>query len=382
MITIRVHKEFLPNMFRIQEATALLSAAALKENFTRLARAAGVDPGSAFAFVKANAYGHGAREVAVRLASVGAKRFAVARLSEAKEIREVIPGGEILILAPTDPSLAPGLVAGDFTQAVNSLKYADELAANVPAGKRLRIALAVDTGMGRLGFPAATGDPLEKILSVASIPALLPVSIYTHLPDADVDGGLAEKSVGIFRDLLNRLAARGLDLPAHFANSASILRFGADAQPLIREGIALYGYNPASHLPDPGLRPVMKLCAPVLQVRDFVPGETVGYCRAYTVEKPCRIALVGIGYADGFPRACTGGEVTINGAKCRIVGRISMDQTSVLLPDGLAVKPGDHAVLFGETQEQLNALADRAGTISYEILAGTAARVKRVWIDD
>ena len=369
-------------MLRIQEATALLSATALKENFTRLARAAGVDHGSAYALVKANAYGHGAREVSARLASIGVKRFAVARLSEAKEIREAIPEGEILILAPTDPTLAPDLVAGDFTQAVNSREYAEEVAANVPAGARLKIALAVDTGMGRLGFPAVSGDRTDEILSVASNPALCPTSIYTHLPDADVDGGLAEKSVEIFRALLNRLSARGLSLPAHFANSAAILRFGRDTHPLIRPGLSLYGYLPAPFLPDPGLRPVMKLCAPVLQVRSFSPGETVGYCRTYTVEKPSRIALIGIGYADGFPRACTGGDVTVNGAKCRIVGRISMDQTSVLLPDGLAVKPGDYAVLFGETQEQLNALADRAGTIPHEILAGTAARVKRVWTDD
>ena len=366
----------------IREATALLSTAALKENFTLLARAAGVDAGSAFALVKANAYGHGAVAVAKRLFDVGARRFAVARLSEAEEIRPHLPGCEILILGPTCPDLTPSLLAGDFTQSVNGKAYADALAGNVPAGARLKIALATDTGMGRLGFPAVGQDPAEEILAVASNPRLLPTSIYTHLPDADVDGGFAEKSVAIFRDLVAKLKGRGLVLPAHFANSASILRFGETAQPLIREGIALYGYTPAPFLPDPGLRPVMKLCAPVLQVREFLPGETVGYCRTYKVEKPSKIALLGVGYADGFPRACTGGEVVINGAKCTLVGRISMDQCSALLPDGVDAKPGDYAVLFGDSQDQLNALADRAGTISYEILAGTAPRVKRIWVDE
>ena len=369
-------------MPEIREATALLSAAALKENFTLLARAAGVDPGSAYALVKANAYGHGALAVVKRLYDIGARRFAVARLSEAEEIRPFAPGCEILILAPTCPDLAPRLTAGDFTQAVNGNAYAGALSENVPEGARLKIALAVDTGMGRLGFPAASSDPTNEILSAASTPRLLPTSIYTHLPDADVDGGLSEKSVAIFRRLVERLAERGLTLPAHFANSASILRFGQTTQPLIREGIALYGYNPAPFLPDPGLRPVMTLCAPVLQVREFAPGETVGYCRTYKVEKPSRIALLGIGYADGLPRACTGGEVTLGGASCPIVGRISMDQCSVLLPDGVDAKPGDVAVLFGETQDQLNALAERAGTIPYEIMAGIAPRVRRVWVDD
>ena len=368
-------------MQKIAEATACLSAAALKENFTLLARAAGVDNGSAFAFVKANAYGHGAREVCARLASIGAKRFAVARLSEAKEIREVVPSAEIMILAPTAPGLTADLLAGGFVQVVNSTSYADALAARIPAGARLKIAIAVDSGMGRLGFPAVASDPTGEILAVASNDRLLPVSIFTHLPDADVDGGLAEESVKIFRGLVKRLADRGLTIPAHFANSASILRFGRAAQPLIREGISLYGYNPAPHLPDPGLRPVMKLCAPILQVREFAPGETVGYCRTYRVAEPSRVALMGIGYADGFPRACSGGEVTVKGVRCPVVGRISMDLSSILIPAGLSVEPGDFAVLFGETQDQLNALAERAGTIPYEILAGTAARVKRVWID-
>ena len=366
----------------ITEATALLSSAALKENFTLLARAAGVDHGSAYALVKANAYGHGAPEAAARLYSIGCRRFAVARLSEAKEVRPVVFDSEVLILAPTHPCMTADLLAGDFTQVVNSKKYAEALAARVPAGKRLKITFAVDTGMGRLGFPAKTGDPTDEILSVAAMERLYPTSIYTHIPDADVDGGFSEEQVEIFRRVLKKLADRGLRLPAHFANSASILRFGKDAQPLIRPGLSLYGYNPAPFLPDPGFRPVMKFCAPVLQVREFAPGETVGYCRTYKVEKPSRVALLGVGYADGFPRACTGGFITINGAKCPLIGRISMDLSSALIPDELAVSPGDHAVLFGDTQDQLFALSERAGTIPNELLAGMTARVKRVWIDD
>ena len=365
----------------IFEATALLSTAALQNNFARLTRTAGVAPENAFALVKANAYGHGAREVARRLAAVGARRFAVARLSEAVDVREAVPGCEILILAPTNPALTPDLLAGDFTQVVNATEYARELAARVPDGKRLKIVFAVDTGMGRLGFPAVSGDPTEEILSVAKIDRLCPTSIFTHIPDADVPGGLADEQVEIFRRQVEKLSDRGLSLPAHFANSASILRFGTGARQIIRQGIALYGYDPAPHLPDPGLVPVMRLVAPVLQVREFAPGETVGYNRAYRVDAPTRIALLGIGYGDGFLRACSGGFVTLNGAKRPLVGRISMDLSSVALPDGLAVKPGDSAVLFGDGQEQLNALAERAGTIPYEFLAGLTPRVKRVWVD-
>ena len=367
----------------IYEATALLSTAALQNNFILLTRAAGVDPANAFALVKANAYGHGAREVALRLEKVGARRFAVARLSEARQVREVLPDCEILILAPTDPALTPDLLAGDFTQVVNTKEYAEALAARVPAGRRLKIVFAVDTGMGRLGFSVVAGDPTDEILATAKIDRLCPTSIYTHSPDADEPGVLADKQVEIFRRQVKKLADRGLSLPAHYANSASILRFGEDAQPVVRPGISLYGYHPAPHLnlSDPGLRPVMRLVAPILQVREFAAGETVGYCRTYRVEKPTRIALLGIGYADGFLRASTGGYVSVNGTKCPIVGRISMDLSSIALPDGLAAKPGDHAVLFGDGQEQLFALSEHAGTIPHEYLAGLTPRVKRVWVD-
>ena len=365
---------------KIYEATALLSTKALEENFRRLGEAAGLDAKSVFALVKANAYGHGASEVAERLYRIGARRFAVARLCEAREIREVVADSEILILAPTSAELTPSLLEGDFTQSVNSLAYANELAKRVPSGSRLKIAIAVDTGMGRLGFPAVFSDPTEEILAVAANDRLYATSIYTHLPDADVEGGLAEQSVGIFRRQLNRLSERGLSLPSHFANSASILLFGKEAQPLIRPGLSLYGYNPAPHLTEPRLLPVMRLLAPVLQIREFTPGETVGYCRTYRIDAPTRVALLGIGYADGFLRTCSGATVTINGAPCRIIGRISMDLTSVAIPDGLPVAVGDAAVIFGDNQEQLLSLSEHAKTIPNELLAGITSRVKRLWV--
>ena len=139
--------------YRITEATAMLSTSALQNNFLRITRAAGVAPENAFALIKANAYGHGAREVASRLRAVGARRFAVARLSEAIEVREVIHDCEIMILAPTDPTLVPDLLAGDFTQVVNCKEYADELSALVPRGKGLKIAFAVDCGRPGRGDP-------------------------------------------------------------------------------------------------------------------------------------------------------------------------------------------------------------------------------------
>ena len=206
-----------------------------------------------------------------------------------------------------------------------------------------------------------------------------PCSCISPASEYHAETVLAEKSVGLFRGVLKKLAARGLSLPAHFANSASILRFGAAAQPIIRPGLSLYGYNPAPHLPDPGLVPVMRLCAPILQVREFAPGETVGYYRTYRIDKPTRVALLGIGYADGFLRSCSGGLVTVRGARCPLVGRISMDLSSIALPDGLDVKPGDHAVLFGNEQADLIALSEHAGSIPNEMLAGLTARVKRVW---
>ena len=205
--------------------------------------------------------------------------------------------------------------------------------------------------------------------------------IFTHLPDAEDPGGSSEESVGLFKKCLAELKKRGFEIPAHFANSAALIRFGGKGVSFARPGLALYGYPPGPGLSDPGLRPVLKLCAPVLQVREFSPGETVGYNRTYRVDTACRIAVLGIGYADGLHRACTGGSVRIRGAVCKIVGKISMDLTTVLLPDELDVSRGDTALIYGDDPSGLLALAERAGTIPYELLAGLSSRVKRVWVD-
>lgn len=332
--------------------------------------------------LKANAYGHGALPVARTLSHLGIDAFCVACLEEGIQLRRGGIRGEILLLGPTQPAHFPLLRRYRLTQTVVDLSYARQLAA---FGKPLSVHLAVDTGMHRLGIPAAR---LDDLLAVFSLPHLKVTGLYTHLCTADspdlTGWGYVQRQREAFRQVLEELRNRGITLPkVHLLASHGLLNCPQAGGDWARVGIALYGLLSA---PDdrneaaPDLRPVLSLQARVALVRDLPQGAAAGYGLAFTARRPTKLAVLTIGYADGLPRGLTGGHVLLHGRLAPIVGRICMDLTFADVTDLPMVEAGDIATLIGtdggQTITALD-LARQSGTISNEILSRLGTRLER-----
>ncbi len=357
------------------EAVALISASALRQNYRRLAFLAA--PARVVAVVKADGYGHGSERVATILADEGAELFAVARLSEALSLRKALPSADILILGHTAPQLASLLAENDLIQAVGSAKYARALSKNTT--HPLRVHLKLDCGMSRLGLRIASAGAADEAREISAMPLLQAEGCFSHLPSADDP---REPSTPLRASAARSFATRALGgLPFHLHASAGILRFGSGGDALVRAGILLYGYAPSPTLSAEGFLPAMRLYAPVLDVRTLEPGDTVGYGCTFVAPARMRAATLGIGYGDGFPRACGRGALRIGGLPAPILGRICMDMTVCQIPRGINLKIGDSVPIFGEDGNALPALAEAAGTIPYELLSSITARIPRILIE-
>lgn len=340
--------------------------------------------------VKANCYGHGIEHIIPFLETkCGADWFAVSNLVEAIELRELGVAGEILILGYTPPKNAPELIEYDIIQAITELEYAVELSKFCPINEKVRCHIAVDTGMTRIGLRGLnTADDAEKIYRM---PSLAVEGIFTHLAVADSDDpsdiaytkSQIEKLVALKEELKRRMIIVGL---VHFLNSAASAYHYDPRSALARFGIMLFGLKPNAEIPLPvELEPVMELKAAVSQVKTVEAGVDVSYGRTYTTDKDTVIAVVTIGYADGYPRLLSGkAEVLIKGRRAKVIGRVCMDQLMIDVTDIPDVKEGDVVTLFGrDGEEEITAdqLAAQIGTIGYEIVCGISPRVPRVVID-
>ena len=244
--------------------------------------------------------------------------------------------------------------------------------------RRLRVHVKFNSGMGRLGV-RETG---AAALAAAAGPGLS--GLMSHFATADEDDpSFFEGQLARFTALAAQLKTRFPSLTAHTANSAATMREPAAHFDMVRTGIAIYGLSPFGDDPTPrGLRPALRLCSYVAGIREVVPGESVGYGRRFIADRPARLAIVPIGYADGIARALTNrGDVLIAGRRCRITGTISMDQLTVLLPgDPRAVRPGDEVVFIGRSGAERILAEDVArllDTINYEIACDVSPRVAR-----
>lgn len=366
------------------EPVALISSDRLRANYRKLREIAGTD---VMAVIKANAYGHDAVQVASCLAALNCPYFAVARFSEAWELRKAGIKTPILILgriAPNEAALAADLKI-DVTLATRTQlrQYAEALRDYAGA---LSVHIKVDTGMGRLGqFCAETPEFLR---AARAEPSLNIVGIYTHLATADcADPSAARGQCAEFRALTAELEACGERPPlAHIANSAGILTMeNARSFEMVRAGIALYGLAPSADCPLPeGIEPLLTFKTRVISVRTFPRGSAIGYGGRYVVSRDYeKIAVIAAGYADGFRRS-SGNRVLIGGKILPVVGTICMDQCMIRIPDELAVSEDDEAVLIGN---QLGAaltadnLARNWGTINYEVTCGLSPRVRRIFYD-
>ena len=338
--------------------------------------------------MKADAYGHGAVRVARHLEKIGAAYLAVSNIDEAEELREsgvVLP---ILMLGVTPPDQAARILRIDMTQAVQNAEIARSFSdAAVKLGRKMKVHIKLDTGMGRLGFPCDEErfeDSLRGILEVLSLPGLDVEGVFTHFSVADEEGSdnaaftvaqherfmrmteAAEKQ-GNFRFRLR-----------HCCNSGGIAVYPDWAHDMVRCGIVLYGTGALAE--KMGMKPVMTLKSTVSAIRDVPAGTPVSYGRTFTAARDSRIAVLAIGYADGLPRALSNKmEVLTPYGNAPQVGRICMDMCMIDVTDLPDVAVGDEVEIFGE-HILCETDAKLCDTISYELLCGVSKRVPRVYI--
>jgi alanine racemase len=363
---------------------AIVNLAALAHNLSRIKRY--LSPGcEVMAIVKANAYGHGAVETAHALAKQGIGQFAVASIEEGIELRLAGLSASIVVLGALFEEQLPDLVAHGLTPVVSDsrllpalTKAAGLLSAPYP------IHLKVETGMGRLGLSP------EELLALLDSPLLhSPLHVeglMTHLSDADgTDSAFTERQLSLFNALLEQIRLRGFTVPlVHAANSAAIVRFPGAHFSLVRPGIMLYGYHtlPAT-IPDPDLRPILSLHTTVAQLRTIPKGCSVSYNGTFVAQRQTRIAVLPIGYADGYSRRLSHrGSVLIQERRAPIVGLVCMDMIMVDVTDLTPVQVGETVTLIGQQGEESIWADEVAGwidTIPYEVLCGIGSRVPRLY---
>lgn len=339
--------------------------------------------------VKADAYGHGVREVANTLIENGVTRLAVSMVDEAIELRQDGIKVPLLVLGYTDPSRADEIIDYDITQTVFSHELARALSdAATARNTKIKIHIKIDTGMGRVGFLPGY-SAVKDVTEINKLSGLVIEGIFTHFAVADEDENNDEYTkhqFELFTNICTELSRVGIHIPVkHVANSAAIIRFPNMHLDMVRAGIILYGLHP-SPVTDCGkidLQPAMSLKARVTNVKTLEPGASVSYGRTYKTEEESRVATVSIGYADGYLRAFGNkAEMVINNCRCPVRGRVCMDQTMVDVTSmGDNVKVGDKVELFGPEipVDELAALAD---TINYELICLIGKRVPRIYYKD
>ena len=338
--------------------------------------------------VKADAYGHGAVQIARQLEKLGADYLGVSSLDEARELRRGGIGMPILILGHTPPEMVQQLLEYDITQTVSARAKAEEYNAAAQAcGGKLKIHIKVDTGMSRLGFLVRGRHfegGVEAIAASCGLPHLEAEGIFTHFAVADEDDAESEvytrEQFGIFMNVLNALAERNCTFAIrHCANSGALARYPEMYLDMVRPGIALYGAG--ADAAQMGMRPVMALKSCVSTIKVFDPETDISYGRLYHTQERTRVGVLPVGYADGLPRRLSNSmSVLTEQGSAPILGRICMDMTMVDLTDKPDVHVGDAVELFGPNQ-RVDALAEQLGTIPYELICAVSKRVARLYME-
>ena len=320
--------------------------------------------------IKANAYGHGAIDVAQAALAAGATKLCTATLDEARAVRVELPVVPLLVLSPLTAGEEDAVSEVGCAVTVSTLEGWDRLRHH----HEVDVHVKVDTGMGRWGLSAAEALMVADEISSGSRPERL-AGLMSHLATDEADRRFVDQQAEAFR----AIAAVFPPCPRHLSNSAATLRYPELAFDAVRPGIAVYGIDPLGVSgADHGLVPVMRWTSTVRSLRALAVGESTGYGRRFVATEPCRVALVPIGYADGYPRRLSGiGAVLIHGQRCSVAATVSMDQLAVVLPDELEVKEGDEVVLLGVDGDDVvsaEELARHVGTVPYEITCGVRPR--------
>ena len=363
---------------------AEIDLAALRHNLRQVRAAAG--RAHIFATVKANAYGHGLLRCARELLTAGADSLAVAFVEEGIALRRAGIDAPILVLGGIPDGQIEHFIEHDLQLPASSLmklRLVDETAAKM--GKQARVHLKIDTGMGRIGVRPETAPKLFEAAVNADHCELC--GVFSHFANSgSSEPTFCREQFQRFQDVLGWFPAHGRPLPLrHIANSGAILQHPETVLDGVRPGIMLYGVYPEEDCArDWPLQPVMTLKTRVVYFKVVRPGTPLGYDSLWTAPEQTRIVTLPVGYADGYPRALSDcGVVLIHGRRYPLRGRISMDQCVADIGQGTAYN-NDEVVLFGrqgETALPVEEVAGLARTIPYEILAGIAARVPRIYID-
>ncbi len=341
------------------------------------------------AVVKANAYGHGMPEVATRLLQAGVDCFAVANVGEAARLREIGHDADILLLSPSLPGEMPRAVGLDLDVTLNSIAEAEALErCAASAGRKVRVHVKVDTGMGRAGVWHTEARGLIDFVRAAK--HLDWRGLFTHFSEADADTDFTAEQRRIFLALLAEVPAdERARLLVHADNSAGLESFSADSPfNAVRIGLMQYGLPPSagSFLASLRPEPVLSFHARVVLVKDLPAGTAVSYNRTRVLTRASRVAIVAVGYGDGVPTAASNrGSFLLRGHRCPILGRVTMDQTIVDVTDVPGVAVGDVATILGAqgadriTVREFCAWAD---CIPWEALCTLTQRVQRVYRTD
>ena len=366
---------------------AEIDLGAIRHNARVLVKAAGERV--PLGVVKADAYGHGAAQVARVLKEEGIENLAVASVPEGIALREAGHDGPVLVFGAPLADYLPAYARHDLAVAVVSHESAEAVEAFAQTAGPLTVHVKADTGMNRLGLDPA--DLPAVVGRLQAQPGVTVEGVWTHLATADGDLGFARAQREIFEETL---LALGDDVPpaVHVANSPSLVRalgplkLPPGSAEWVRLGGALYGLPSSDaverEMDAQGLRPALRLATRVVHVHPVEAGTSVSYGRTWTADRATRIGTLAAGYADGLPRGLSNaGHATIRGESVPIVGRVCMDLLMVDLGPGSSVEVGDEAVLVGPGGPSAHAQATAAGTISYSLTAGLTARVARVWHD-
>lgn len=338
------------------------------------------------AVIKANAYGHGAVTTARNVLSAGADALGVASLGEALELRAAGIDAPLLVLGYVPPVAVAEAIAQELALTIfdSDQARACNVAAGV-AGKRLKAQVKLDSGFGRMGTLVADASALQERL--AELKWLQVEACYTHFPVADEDGEWTREQLQRFLAAVEVMRRQGARFPLlHSANSAATLSLPASRLDMVRPGLALYGLSPSGSVPlPPDFRPALCWKTVVAQIKTLPAGHSVGYGRTWVAGAPTRIAVLPVGYSHGFRRAPhERGSVLLRGQAAPVIGRISMEKTTIDVSHIPTLSVGEEVVLLGaqgDARISAEMLATRFGSNNYEVVTGLSARLPRLQLN-
>ncbi len=340
------------------------------------------------AVLKANAYEHGACEMAELLQNRGADRFAVAELDEAIELRRHNITAPILILGTILPEQAPEVVLYGIDVPIFDYHCAAAFSQEAVRQQRtIRFHIKIDTGMGRIGYRPSP-ETIEEIVKISKLPNVIIDGIFTHFATADeADKSFTREQYQKFIGICGALEKRGVKINVrHCANSAAIIDLPEYNCDMVRAGIILYGFSPSPevNMKNTTLAPVMSFKCRITYIKKIAKGDSISYGRKFIASSERIIATLPVGYADGYTRMLSGkAQVLVHGKRAKVVGNICMDQCMIDITDIRGVEVGDEVVLYGTQGDDAitpDELAAKLGTINYEILCMMPRRLPRIYL--